>query len=67
MSGPYKAKSSTYKAGAHTPTRPTLNDILLKVNNAKYLSLIDVRSGYHNLKLDSKSSYLTTLICQFGR
>ena len=24
-------------------------------------------SGYHNLKLDKKSSYLTTFACQFGR
>ena len=27
---------------------PTLNDILPKLNNAKYLSLIDVSSGYHS-------------------
>ena len=39
---------------------PTLNDILLKLNNAQYVSLIDVSSGYHNLKLDEKSSYFTT-------
>ena len=46
---------------------PTLNDILPKLNNAKYLSLKDVSSRYHNLKLDKKSSYLTTFVCQFGR
>ena len=45
---------------------PTLYDILPKLNNAQYLSLIDVSSGYHNLKLDEKSSYLT-FACQFGR
>ena len=28
--------------------------------------LIDLSSGYHNLKLDEKSSYLTTFACQFG-
>ena len=44
---------------------PTLNDILPKLNNAKYLSLIDVTSGYHTLKLKGKSSYLTTFACQF--
>ena len=44
----------------------TLNDILPKVTNAQYLSLIDASSGYHNLKLDAKSSYLTTFACQFG-
>ena len=46
---------------------PSLNDILLKLNHTQYLSLIDVSSGYHNLKLDEKSSYLTTFACQFGR
>ena len=45
---------------------PTLNDILLKLNNAKNLSLIDVSSGYHNLKLDERSSYLMMFTCQFG-
>ena len=46
---------------------PTLNDILPKLNNAKYLSLIYVSSGYYNLKLDEKSSCLTTFAYQFGR
>ena len=46
---------------------PTLNDIFPKLNNVKNLSLIDVSSGYHNLKLDQRSSYLTTFACQFGR
>ena len=30
-------------------------------------SLIDASSGYHNLKLDEKSSYLTMFAYQFGR
>ena len=46
---------------------PTLNDILPKSNNVKYLSLIDVSSAYHNLKLSDRSSYFTTLVCQLGR
>ena len=47
---------------------PTLNDpIFPKLNNARYFSLIDASSGYHNLKLDEISSYLTTFACQFGR
>ena len=33
-------------------SRPTLNDILPKFNNAKNLSLIGVSFGYHKLKLD---------------
>ena len=46
---------------------PMLNDILLKLNNVQYMSIIDVNSGYHNLKLDKQSSYLTTFACLFGR
>ena len=46
---------------------PTFNDILPKLSNAQYLSLIDVTSGNHNQKLAKKSSYLTTFECQFGR
>ena len=37
---------------------PTLNDILPKLNNVQYMSIIDGSSGYHNLKIDKKSSYL---------
>ena len=46
---------------------PTLNDILPKLNHAKYLSVIDVSLQYHNLKLDKKSSYFMMFECQFGR
>ena len=45
---------------------PMLNDILSKLNNVQYMSIIDASSGYHNLKLDKKSSYLTTFTCPFG-
>ena len=45
----------------------TLSDIFQKLNNVKYPSLIDVSSGYHNLKLDETSAYLTTFTCQFDR
>ena len=44
-----------------------LNDILPKLNNVQYMSIIDVSLGYHNLKLDKQSSYLTTFACLFGR
>ena len=30
---------------------PTCNDILLKLNNVEYMSIIDASFGYHNLKL----------------
>ena len=46
---------------------PILNDILPKLNNVRYMSIIDASSGYHNLKLDEKPLYLTTFSCQFGR
>ena len=45
---------------------PMLNDILPKLNNVQYMSIIDVSSGYHKLKLDGKSSHLTTFTCPFG-
>ena len=31
------------------------------------MSIIDVSLGYHNLKLDKQSSYLTRFVCPFGR
>ena len=43
------------------------NDIFPKLNNVEYLSLIDVSSEYNSLKLDERSSYLTTFSCQFAR
>ena len=46
---------------------PTLNDILPMLNNVKYMPIIDVSSGSHNLPFDTKSSYLTTFTCPFGR
>ena len=33
----------------------------------QYMSIIDASSGYHNIRLDMQSSYLTTLACPFGR
>ena len=45
----------------------TLNYILLRLAGVRYLTLIDVHSGYHNLKLDEQSLYLTTLSSPFGR
>ena len=46
---------------------PALTEILPRPNNAKFLSLIDTSSGYHNLKLNKRSSYLMMFTCQFGR
>ena len=44
----------------------TLINILPKLNNAKYLSDIEVNSGHHNLKLDEKSCFMM-FACHLGR
>ncbi len=46
---------------------PTLDDILPKLNGAKYFSIIDARSGYWNILLDKESSFYTTFNTPFGR
>ena len=40
---------------------PKLNNILPRLADMKYLPLIDVSSGYHNLKLDGKSSVFLSI------
>ena len=40
-----------------------LNNIFPKSTNVQFLYLIDASSGYHNLKLDDRSSYLTSFVC----
>ena len=45
----------------------TPNDILLKLHNVQYMSIIDASLDYHNLKLNKQPSYLTTFACLFGR
>ena len=60
--------SSTTQPGIRPIHRgPMLNDILLKLNIVQYMSIINENSGYHNLKLDKQSLYLTTFACPFGR
>ena len=46
---------------------PTHNDILPKLNNVQHMSIINASLGYHNIKSDNQSSYLTTFACPFGR
>ena len=55
---------STYKANTQ---RPNIKWYTTQINNASYMIIIDASSGYHNLKLDKKSSYLTIFACKFGR
>ena len=45
----------------------TINGIFPKLTSEHHLIPIDGSSGYHNLKLDEKSSCLTTFACQCGR
>ena len=42
---------------------PTLNNILLRLEGIIYLSLFNAGSGFHNLQLNKKSSYLTMFSC----
>ena len=46
---------------------PTLDDVLPKLLNAKVFSKVDVKEAFWHVKLDEKSSKLTTMITPFGR
>ena len=46
---------------------PTLDDVLPKLNGAKFFTILDARSGYWNIKLDEESSYHTTFNTPYGR
>ena len=39
----------------------TLNDILPKLNGARYFSILDAQRGFWNIKFDDESSFHTTL------
>ena len=41
--------------------------MLLQPNNVQYMSIIDASFGYHKIKLDNQSLYLTMFACPFGR
>ena len=50
----------------HYSTR-TLEEALAEMPNAKFFSKLDAKSGYWQLKLDERSSYLTTFNTPHGR
>lgn len=50
----------------HYPNR-TLDEILPKLFNKKYFSVVDTKKGYWHVELDEKSSLLTTFNTPFGR
>ena len=45
---------------------PILDEILPKLANAKVFSVLDAKDGFHQVKLDESSSYLTTFWTPFG-
>lgn len=45
----------------------TLDDILPKLQKAKLFSKLDIKEAYWHVKLDDRSSLLTTMITPFGR
>ena len=64
MSRPNKAEKALI---IHLHKGLVLNGILPILVGVKYLTLIEASSGYYNLKLVDKSSYLTTFLCPFDR
>ena len=50
----------------HYPMR-TFDEVLSELSEAAFFSVLDATSGYWSLKLEDKSSYLTTFITPFGR
>ena len=46
---------------------PTLEEILPQLTQAKIFSVLDAKDGFHQVKLDTASSYLTTFWTPFGR
>ena len=51
---------------AHYPL-PTVEDVLLQLQDAKVFSVCDLQNGYLHVKLDHKSSKLTTFATPIGR
>lgn len=45
---------------------PTLDEIIVDLNGAKYLSKIDLSAGYHQLELAPESRYITTFSTHIG-
>ena len=45
---------------------PTLKEILPQLAEAKILSILDAKDGFHQVHLDTSSSYLTTFWIPFG-
>ena len=46
---------------------PTIEEVATCLSGAKVFSVLDARCGFWEVKLDEKSSYLTTMNTPFGR
>ena len=46
---------------------PILDEILPALANARLFSVLDAKDGFHQVKLDEESSYLTTFWSPYGR
>ena len=46
---------------------PTVDEVLPKLSKAKVFTVLDAKDGFHQVKLDNKSSLLTTFWTPFGR
>ena len=38
-----------------------------QLGRAKYVSLIDLKAGFHNIVFEEKSSFLSTFTCHLGK
>ena len=47
-------------------TCPTVEDLALRLNGAKFISKFDLRSGYHQLLLSESSRYITAFCTHLG-
>lgn len=50
----------------HYPSR-TLEDVMKRIPNAKYFTVLDASNAYWQIQLEEDSSYLTTFNTPFGR
>lgn len=46
---------------------PKINNILLKLNEGKYISQIDLTMGYHAIKIKEECRHLFTFVTTFGK
>ena len=51
---------------SHYPL-PTIEEVATRLSGAKVFSVLDAKCGFWQVKLDEKSSYLTTMNTPFGR